>query len=357
MAALSIWHIINTGRKRWWVVFLICADAAAYTHFYAAIFVAVEYILLFCYLLLYDKTKIKISLLAALGAILIYSPWLPTMLAKTEIKLWFDRITFTDVAAWYDFIFQSYNSITIKIFSFLFEAVFFYFLYKKIKSRNEVFGLCTLSCFFIVVGLSVLYALISHPVTVARYLVPAHGLVWLFFAIEGSTIKKRKIYAFMCITLSVLAVMTFSISLRSEQREGEEYDRFYVYISKRMNQDDIFMVTTPEAWWTSGQMTEILSYLFPAHVFANSYSPPLGFQRDIVPYSEIFSGEKYRGRRAWILVPEFWNSPEIPVDQYTEFCGDFGWALYRFRENTYDYRFKLYYTKYPASIADYLSKL
>jgi uncharacterized membrane protein len=76
MTAITAWHVVSTGKKIWWGMFLLCMECAAYTHYYAGMAVGIEYLLLLGYIIRYDRKKILQVLFLAVLALLFYLPWI-----------------------------------------------------------------------------------------------------------------------------------------------------------------------------------------------------------------------------------------------------------------------------------------
>jgi hypothetical protein len=357
MAALNVWHIITIGKARYWALFLLCALGAAYTHYYAAAACVIGFLLLFAYVCKYKRPYIRAALCTALGAIIGYLPWLFTALrsfTKASGDFWIEPLTFGAVARYAVFVFNAGNSPFIALIFFaLFIAVFILSLTRKNKTKIDFFAFCALSCIIILAIIGILIALFIRPLIVDRYLFPACGLVWLFFAVECSYIRNKRVFAFICTLLITFSFLTFSTTLSTERQEGKDFSRFYEYMAENLAADDMFLFPENQ----SGHLVGITAYLFPGHVhICEVYGGTFGdtlfwhmFDSTHVSYNAFNTDDdRDDGRPAWILVmntDEDGNPTRFTPSRERELHGEFGWN---------SYAFKLYYTTSPGSVVDYL---
>jgi hypothetical protein len=73
-STLSLLLALDTGRKRWWVLYAIAAAAAMYTHYTAIFVLVVQAIWAFR----------KETVIASLGAVVLWLPWVPSYLHQKD---------------------------------------------------------------------------------------------------------------------------------------------------------------------------------------------------------------------------------------------------------------------------------
>jgi uncharacterized membrane protein len=339
MAALSAWYIITTGKITWWLVFLLCAEGAAYTQYYAAILAAIGYLLLSLYIIKHDRKQILKVVTVGAAAVLLYLPWLPVLVSQfTGIAndWWLKSITLSSVVGWVVTVFSVGNKIVTLLFFILFCAVFVHFCTKKHKTVKDWFAFGSLCSIIMFAVFGILISVLIRPLFIARYLIPACGLVWLFFAIECSTVSNKRIFAFVCTTLVSFGILSFSTSFYKERRENKDFEQFYTYLSENIHQDDIFIF--PPKYKQGVHLSGITAYLFPNHSYVIDFPFIKLLDNTLIPYNESHE------RAGWILISENDNNGMptdiiIPTDADTELHGIFGWG---------GYKFKLYYTKSSA---------
>jgi 4-amino-4-deoxy-L-arabinose transferase-like glycosyltransferase len=79
-AALALVVAVQERRLRWWIVYGICACASLYAH-YTALFPLAA---LFLWVLLSHRSALVPLLLANLGALIGFAPWIPGLLADND---------------------------------------------------------------------------------------------------------------------------------------------------------------------------------------------------------------------------------------------------------------------------------
>lgn len=92
-ATCAFWLGLHSPRVRWWVLFAFCAALAQYSQNLAA-FYLVPLALTPVFMRRWDK--IKMTILAGMGAVVLYLPWLiqlPAQLIKIQNSYWVDRPT------------------------------------------------------------------------------------------------------------------------------------------------------------------------------------------------------------------------------------------------------------------------
>ena len=96
-ATLALWQGLHSAQWRWWLLFSFCAALAQYTQNLAAFYLVP---LALTPVLLRRWEKVKATLLAGIGALLLYLPWLlqlPAQFAKIEKSYWVERPTLRNI--------------------------------------------------------------------------------------------------------------------------------------------------------------------------------------------------------------------------------------------------------------------
>ncbi|MHB9293386.1 hypothetical protein Holit_02507 [Hollandina sp. SP2] len=338
LAALCGWFIIKRGTAIWWGLFILCAEAAAYTHYYAAAIAAIGYAGLLFYILKYDRKNTMKALVSALAGVLVYLPWLPTAInsfTRASENFWIPPLQIRDIIGYGYMVFAAGNRIVALVFLGLFFLVFCRFMIEKNKTKQDGFAFGGLSCIILLAVIGILIALFIRPLLQARYLFPGCGLVWLFFAIEGASIKRKRVFVFLWVCLLAVGIITWSSSIYKERKEHQDFMRFYTYMSEQIQPDDIFIF--PQE---STHLPNISAYLFPGHrmVWNISLNNGLGnefqsmFNRTLVDLDAL--SDRVSDERAWLILSERdEDSPNDfvpPSETQAQWRGLFGWGFYQF---------------------------
>jgi 4-amino-4-deoxy-L-arabinose transferase-like glycosyltransferase len=343
MAAIAAGYIISTQKMVWWGVFLFCAECAAYTHYYAGVTVGIGYLLLLCYIIKFDrKKKIIPALLVALLCLLLYLPWI--LIAARQFSTfsdntWISSLTIHDISLFVLNIFSvgyfrdqqsilSKDSILSFLFITLFLCLFVRFLIRKNKTQKDFIALYGLGSVALLHVFGVSISLLIRPMFLFRYVIPVYGLVWLFFAIEGSLIKSKKIFIGLNVVIFVFGCIVFR-SLFSLQREkNEEFKTFHSCFVSQINPNDILVYEG-----NSFLDFYMVSYLFPKHPMMMmkrdtdwSYYEVYDkiFEVNFIAYSELFNSDKFKNSR----ILRFMNASDEYEDRFSKegnvvFCGSF----------------------------------
>ena len=117
-------------------------------------------------------------------------------------------------------------------------VLFVRLVYDLFQKRTD--GYFALACFLIYYGVLVFGTIVSKLMTanifVDRYLFFAHGLLWLFFAIEAARLKKPLYIGILILELSI-GIVTLSAAYRSEYAPGA--DDLITYLHENVQEGDI----------------------------------------------------------------------------------------------------------------------
>ena len=324
--ALSSWQFFKSGKKPWWIAMLLCALGSAYTHTFAAVGAGIFYVFLFFYALKYKKDRIVPMILLAVFGIVLYLPWLPSLIVqfrRTSGDFWIPPLTIRDILVYGYTVLATGNPFVTLLLYFMFAFVLYHFFSRKNKTEWDFFFFGGTCCAVLLVLSGIVISIAISPLFVARYLVPMCGLVWLFFAIECSLINRKRIIAFMYVAFVSIGIMSFSLSAYKEIKENRDYNVFYTYFTERMRQDDAFIFVPPSDTG-SFYLVGIMNSLFPDNIYATIYP------------GQEFEDNVFHDRTTWIFVveeekPDAQNSDNIRWETNGEFSGSFTWNSYHFR--------------------------
>ena len=216
---------------------------------------------------------------------------------------WIGPITLLTIGEYLFTVFSAGNAPLSLVLVTLFCIVFVLFLLRRDKTFNDYFFFCSLCCMIALVVFGIAISMTIRPLFVSRYLVPACGLVWLFFAYECGKIKYNHFTALVLVLLFCFNIIAFINTVSVEYQEDKDFDKFYTYVSSRIEQDDIIVFMPPDE---SVNMIGIMAYLFPGHIQAitdkiNAVAENDIFERTVISYQE---SKRMRNHRKWLLITE-----------------------------------------------------
>ncbi|MDR2791878.1 MAG: glycosyltransferase family 39 protein [Tannerellaceae bacterium] len=353
MAALCVWYIITTGKTLWMVLFVLCAEGAAYTHYYAAAVVAIGHLCFSYYTWKYNRKNTRSILWVALTAIILYLPWVSLTIHNfrtVSADFWIEPFTLMGIFRLVAVVLHADNSLFAFPLLIVFLIVLCRFLIKKERTKGELFAFWGFSCLVLLFLTGIFISLLTRPLLIGRYLFPACGLLWLFFAVEGATIKNKRIFTLLCGVMFSIVVVTLSLSFHDERKENKEFTQFHSYLIKNIHSDDIFVFPPSN----SNHLPGIFACLFRGHTYVYEFgvghklSPTCWqmFGNTNISYQAL-AEPPFSNRRIWLAVKQektngiFSPNPYvIPVDAHAQWCGTFGWDFFKF---------DLYLSEFPAA--------
>ena len=238
-----------------WTAFTLVSVLSGYSHHFALITVGFVYLFMLIYFIIKDRKGIR-SWLCCLGAsFMLYLPCMLVTLRQLERVNGYFSMPEVTPSVFIKYMRYPYTTGFTPL-SLLLSAVVFALLlklaaelYKERKNPSSaeeddrllgLEGYYSLSCFLIYYGVLVFGTLVSKLMTanifVDRYLFFAHGLLWLFFSIEASKLKKPLYIAIIVLELLIGAV-TYSQAVASEYAPGA--DRLMEWLGNNVSEGDL----------------------------------------------------------------------------------------------------------------------
>lgn len=323
-AAVSAYYIVKSGRLRWFVFFLLSAEAGMYIHYTAGLISGIIWLALFVYILKYERAKtLKITGTAVLAAAL-YVPWLGALLTYLKMRAIYDGGGFTPVAAFIAIV-NACDYAMIPAVLLIFAGVCVMFIKGK-KSKKEKIALCGLGCFFIwFVIYGVICALSPGNLFMPYFFIIPGPLVWIFFGCSAGFFLNRRKFVFVCGVLFVTVWSSFATPVFLEKND---YDRLASVLRSETRPDDAFVFNfSPANADAEKTWPFVIAWLFPGHtaVLQEKFYDPKDqafwiyslADRTLADYSDLAANEN---GRAWLFTDE---AADIPEE--TRFYGDFNW--------------------------------
>jgi hypothetical protein len=347
MTYISTYYALKTDSIKWYICLFLYFLATFYTHYYAGIFAGIGYVFLILYTYLYQRKRLRIVLAIAALSFILFLPWLIIVLKQLSVaadSFWINTFHWTDGIKFMLSLFSSGNLFGSILLLLVFLSSVLLYILKKNKSKEDYFiffGLLNLLSFILFCSA---ISIIIRPLFVSRYLVPACGVVWLFFAFQSSSLPIKVSKNLLPIILLGLGINSF-ISLK-----GLPLDQGYLHFQKNGNknfgQNDILIIPEPEI---SGGIIGVIAYLFPDrsmaitnskaerrenHTLDYHLSP---FKMKILRYSEL---QEVSEQKKWLLIP--YNAINKNIEEFADdhtviHRGNFGWVGFQT-----GYQFDLY---------------
>ncbi len=203
ICGIVAYDIFMMPTKRKWITFTAAALAAAYTHYFALISVALIYGILLLLFLKYQRENIKAWFVISLITILGYLPWLAAMLwqvNKVSKGYIIPEITFKTVISYFDWAFHTETPYSTIQFEVIIIISFFMCVYHGVRSKNKADFFAVLAMLIPVLTMitGVTISVLSTPIFNSRYLFPSMGLLILGVAVSLRTLSNRALPVLLC---------------------------------------------------------------------------------------------------------------------------------------------------------------
>lgn len=221
---------LEPERKKNWIVLTLSSLAAAYTHYFALISVAVVYVILFLALMIKRK-KIVSYLISGIVCGIGYLPWLPFLWKQINFVkegFWIPEVTLEKVLEYVVWIFQGeyqYFWFLILILAFLL-LVDSLFHSVEVKQEVKEVAFSMLGYFIVFIGTILAGGILSvliRPILVERYLFVSIGLLYIFLVYSLTyLIDNRKVKIGILALIILTGMFSYGEKFNNEYKNGTE---------------------------------------------------------------------------------------------------------------------------------------
>lgn len=244
LCCMFSYYIIKTGLFRYFVWYVLCAVCGAYCHYWTAVTLAVNFVLISLVYLYAFKNWKHVCAAAALG-IVLYLPWVSVVTAQVSAvahSYWIEPITVKAVITYLLGVLPL-NGIG-KVFAAGVLAVLFVRTVRQmcIKDIWAFFAAACLLTPFLVILCAVSLSIAVRPLFVVRYIVPAVVFVVFYavFSCRAWHIERNNVCVFLCAGLALVCV-AFVSRYSTEQTHARQTDAFYAVMEEHLHADTVFV--------------------------------------------------------------------------------------------------------------------
>ena len=221
LAFIFFKDIITDADAKSFILFTASAILASYTHYYGLVVSIVLYLILLVHILAYNRDKIKYLAISIAAAIVLYAPWILTLVKLMQTMNPLGKITTDSIIQ--SFAHFAYSADT--LFSVVTLAVFLIILavYLMQKDEDTKFVLYGTAAYFASIASIVLISIIFKPIIASTGLVLASAILWLVISIMLGKIKGKRIFlislALVCLVL-ISGIATAAVSNNDAYQAG-----------------------------------------------------------------------------------------------------------------------------------------
>ena len=212
IAFISFTEIIKNNDKKAWIILSVFSALCAYTHYFAAISAACIYLILLAYIMKFEKDELRMWVISAIAAAVLYIPWMPSLLRQlTQVhgSYWIPQVNsnvFINALGYYAYA----NDVIICLVATIILIVLLYIYTKDSEGIDEKERFLVLSGAGVYLGtilLSIIISVVFKPILMVRYLLPATAVMWLAISIIFAKIKNRRMFMISAALIAILLVV------------------------------------------------------------------------------------------------------------------------------------------------------
>lgn len=183
-SALSVYEIMQDGKVKWWILFVLFSLGGVYTQYFAVIPLVFLYLFLLAWLVVRDSKQVKNWFFCSAVTVVGYLPWLTVVLSMLKSEYTWDEkkdlaSTFPELCSWAfgnHIKFSEYMPVVL----FAVAVVWLLCSWKKLEQKERVFIVLSCSLFFVSYRVCILFAAYMGHFWTNRYVVDVLLFMWLF---------------------------------------------------------------------------------------------------------------------------------------------------------------------------------
>lgn len=239
--------VLRHDSLKTWIIMTISGLAAAYTHYYALIAVAVIYAILFVHVIKYQRIYVKRILIIFMISTLGYLPWFFVLIKQiTMVKqsYWIEPITAKSIGQMLLFVFLPQKRFLgfFVILLYIVGCIYFIKAFRKQPMLQDIYGAMV---YFGVFASGVILSAAIRPIFVVRYLVPAMPALYLSFSVLMKRVN-RSVYVVAILVLLSVGVVSYVESYAEEYPNGMKETQ--EYLNENVLDGDVIVSDFGEAY-------------------------------------------------------------------------------------------------------------
>lgn len=233
---LFSWNIIKNSSLKFWVILILSTLGACYTHYFACVAVALVWLFLLVYFIIFERKCLKRWIISAVIAVIGYLPWLIIFISHSKSateSFWKAPIGYSDIEDYFRFLFD--NSALL-----LCVGIVILFLIKALaqKSADRQKCLFALAGIYIPVGITfigIIISLIIRPVFISRYMYCGLACIWFGTLLGIQVLKKNNLKVCATVIMLVASVINIVCFTNTEMNSLVQSEKTREFISDKDN--------------------------------------------------------------------------------------------------------------------------
>lgn len=238
LCGLYAFQAFASGRKKDFLKFALSGVLAAYTHYFAFVSVIIITGLLLLAILVWERKRAVMWMMSAIGMIVCYLPWMPyffRQIANVEQGYWIPEITAQTIWEYFQWTFDlEFVPGVVFIFLILLKGASQYNIIAiaKYRGREEIYALLCMLVPALTTVFGVVASALKTPIYRDQYILPALGVLALFFGIAMRKTKRELVLIVSVFLLCIGAVQYMECF-------QQEYHNSYVEQTEEFFEDNL----------------------------------------------------------------------------------------------------------------------
>lgn len=222
---LLAYEIIKEDRPIHWILFVLSGLGGAFTHYFAVVPMALIYAYLMIGLIIFNRKKLKLFVIACVATVLGYLPWLSVMLSSFERmgttgQVDWKVISLVDYAKWAFSTNIKWSEI-MPVVLLVLGVILLVWSKNRFEKKEKLFlGFCVVNSILSYVVCRLIASLNEHFWD-NRYVFAAIGMFWLFLSVMYAR-GNKKVFLSYTVWLSIMVASAFVIQ-KAEELGTVEY--------------------------------------------------------------------------------------------------------------------------------------
>ncbi len=238
--------ILSENKISDWIKFTAFTLASAYTHNYALLAVFFLNVFMFVYFLMKDRKKIFPMIISGSISVLLYMPWLLTMLVQVKNAsndFWIPKVslyyTVKTISLMFENKFYSYDSFLSLIGTAAVIVIIYFGAVLTLKEKKINIMVLSLAVYFSVFIFTLIFSIFIKPIFYPRYFVTVLGALLIAVSWTLARTGSMKTAAVAVAVITLLSIPQ-NVFLRVNRINGPMHE-VSEYLKTRVGRNDIFI--------------------------------------------------------------------------------------------------------------------
>ncbi len=245
LCCLCTYYIHKKGELKYFLLFVLFAECGAWSQYWTAFGLAINFVLISILCLSKDKKSLKYILISAALGILLYLPWAKAVLSqfKTVSKdFWISPVTFATVKGYILSLIPLEGKYKIIMCLLLLFCMITASIKLFQKDNEAAFDIICVASPFLLISCALAITFLVRPLFLYRYGLPLCVFVIFFIARRVTQLKYQKfITAFLILASLLCFTRNYISNFKCERKTNQNHTAFEKMMSENLTEDTVFI--------------------------------------------------------------------------------------------------------------------